>query len=261
MVSGTPPCPPHCCGWGGSTKVCTEPCRTEPYHAKLCHAKLCHAELCHAKPSAQATGASGAGGNGAAAVGPARQGSGRARGRESAGGRLGSGGRGPASPPGSPAPAQPRRHWGGDFFTACFTASRKGSFWKPRLPARHSRPARCRLHAPRWVPRRGRDWGRAGAAARGQNRARLPRDTLVWPGRPAGHPRGSGACRRGGGSVRLRCRFPGPRAGCDRAPAHTALPALGPGRPAQEGANCLKPHPDTHPRGILEGLAGERGPA
>lgn len=161
--------------------------------------------------------------------------------RESAGGR-----RGAAAPqPSRDTPAPVPSGWGeGLFFPTRFTASRKVSFWKPRLPARHSHPARCRLHARAGSP---------GTAGAGVHRVGLP---WAAPGRDPPGRIGTAGCAHPSW-----CVSGSQGCGWDAAvpPAHAALP--GSASPRRKERSCLKPHPDTHPRGIPVGLAGERGPA
>lgn len=150
--------------------------------------------------------------------------------------RVGGGERRPHGPPGT---SRPRRHQGGVrgyFFPARFTASRKVSFWKPRLPARHAAGS---------TPARGPP-ARPGLRCTG----------WVWRGQ--GSP---GTLWHGGMCHPCRCVSGSQGCGWDAAvpPAHAMLPRSA--SPRRKEQSCLKPHPVTHPRGIPVGLAGERGPA
>lgn len=244
MVSATLPCHNRHRGRRGQSQGLLSdraPCRAAPCHAELCHD--------HAEPWQRGTGCERARGWGERACGRARRvgtarlaagpvcagGSGRASGRESAGGRCGE--RRPRPHRDAlrqPGPAAIGGEGGLYFFTACFTASRKGSFWKPRLPARRSRPARCRLHAlwrgPPARPGLGAHQGSCPWATPGTT----PLGCVGAAG-PAGRtyppvPVRAGAGEAASGPGGARCRFPGPRAGRSRAPGpRSPCPGSAPG--------------------------------
>lgn len=250
MVSGTLLCPPwHGSrmgqSWGG--------CRTVPSRASPCQAAPRHAE-----PRQSLRGVRGARASvRARRVGTACAGGpGRARGCESAGGRCGERRPWPRQPPGTPraSPAPPPSKGGGG---VCFFYSLFHSFQK-RLVLESSAP--CPAQPPGTPPAPRPAAGSPGTAGAGGAPGWRPvggvaRELLRDPWAQRGTAGGSRwVPARGwaasGSQDRGRAR-PCPR------PTRPLRPGVGPGRPAQEGTSCLKPHPrhssQRHPGGISRG--------